>query len=185
MGRPNSKRRIPQGKEGWTPAEGSWYPLFKIMRCSACGDGFKRNKFYDKHRWAEPCGKPPPTTAAPVAAGGDGAPAVAAAPYVRHASAPSGPGQTETRGEPGASIPSPSPSPPLPSPPLSSPRNETAGPAPSGGEGRSVSSDGGLAARMAAQEMNAELHVGAVITKTFGTRGSFLGQVPPQTLCPP
>eukprot|EP00873_Tetraselmis_striata_P006706 jgi/Tetstr1/426970/TSEL_017183.t1 len=29
---------------------------------------------------------------------------------------------------------------------------------------------------MAAQEMNAELHVGTVITKTFGTRGSFLGQ---------
>eukprot|EP00873_Tetraselmis_striata_P010282 jgi/Tetstr1/430546/TSEL_020344.t1 len=30
---------------------------------------------------------------------------------------------------------------------------------------------------MATQEMNAELHVGTVITKAFGTRGSFLGQV--------
>eukprot|EP00873_Tetraselmis_striata_P040813 jgi/Tetstr1/461077/TSEL_006224.t1 len=37
---------------------------------------------------------------------------------------------------------------------------------PIGGEGRSESSDGGMAASMAAQEMNAELHVGAVIIKT-------------------
>eukprot|EP00873_Tetraselmis_striata_P026784 jgi/Tetstr1/447048/TSEL_003676.t1 len=29
---------------------------------------------------------------------------------------------------------------------------------------------------MATQAMNAELHVDAIITKTFGTRGSFLGQ---------
>eukprot|EP00873_Tetraselmis_striata_P021020 jgi/Tetstr1/441284/TSEL_029535.t1 len=46
------------------------------------------------------------------------------------------------------------------------------------GEGLSVSSNGGmLAASMAAHEMNTELHVGVVITKTFGKRGSLLGKV--------
>eukprot|EP00873_Tetraselmis_striata_P001430 jgi/Tetstr1/421694/TSEL_012632.t1 len=44
---------------------------------------------------------------------------------------------------------------------------------PSGGEGRSVSSDVGLAASMAAQEMDAELHVGDVIIKTFEMPGAF------------
>eukprot|EP00873_Tetraselmis_striata_P043400 jgi/Tetstr1/463664/TSEL_008525.t1 len=127
MGRHNSKRRMPEGKEGWTPATGTWEAAIKRVRCGACGALVSRTRFYDTHRWTEACAEPP-DTATPVAAGGDGAPA---APYVRHASAPSGPGQTETRGE---------------------------------------------LASMAAQETNAELHVGTVITKTFGTRGSFLGQ---------
>eukprot|EP00873_Tetraselmis_striata_P040125 jgi/Tetstr1/460389/TSEL_000067.t1 len=42
-----------------------------------------RTRIYDTHIWA--CAEPPLPTAAPVVAGGDGDPAVAAAPYGRHA----------------------------------------------------------------------------------------------------
>eukprot|EP00873_Tetraselmis_striata_P027202 jgi/Tetstr1/447466/TSEL_003723.t1 len=103
QGRRNSKRRIPEGKEGGTPAEGIQDEVTKRMCRRACGASVSRIHFYDNRRWPEACAKRPPDTAAHVAAGGDGAPA---APYARRAFAPSGPGQTETQGEPGdASIP--------------------------------------------------------------------------------
>eukprot|EP00873_Tetraselmis_striata_P024164 jgi/Tetstr1/444428/TSEL_032315.t1 len=74
MGRRNSKRRIHEGKEGWTPATGSWDAASKRVRCHACGAPVSKTQFYDTHRWTEACAEPP-DTAAPAAAGGDGAPA--------------------------------------------------------------------------------------------------------------
>eukprot|EP00873_Tetraselmis_striata_P019361 jgi/Tetstr1/439625/TSEL_028047.t1 len=74
MGRPNSKRRIPEGKESWTPATWTWEAAITRVRCDACGASVAKTWFYDKHRWTEACTEPP-DTAAPVAAGGDGVPA--------------------------------------------------------------------------------------------------------------
>eukprot|EP00873_Tetraselmis_striata_P009962 jgi/Tetstr1/430226/TSEL_020055.t1 len=91
MGRRNSKRRIHEDKEGWTHATGTWEAATKRVHCNACGAPVSKTRFYDNHRWTEACAESPDTTAR-VAAGGDGDPA---APYVRHASAPSGAGQTE------------------------------------------------------------------------------------------
>eukprot|EP00873_Tetraselmis_striata_P038758 jgi/Tetstr1/459022/TSEL_004490.t1 len=134
MGRSNSKRRIPEGKEGWTAAEGIMEPVTKTIYRRAFGARFTMTRFYDTHRWA--CAEPPPPTAAPIAAGGDGAPTVAAAPYNRHASTPSGPGQTETWGKPRGCIDTVAAAiaPAALSAALVS-RNETTSPAPSGGEG--------------------------------------------------
>eukprot|EP00873_Tetraselmis_striata_P019084 jgi/Tetstr1/439348/TSEL_027786.t1 len=72
MGRHNSKRRMPEGKEGWTHATGTWEAAIKRVRCDACGAPVTKTHFYDTHRWRETCAEPP-DTAAPVAAGGDGA----------------------------------------------------------------------------------------------------------------
>eukprot|EP00873_Tetraselmis_striata_P023591 jgi/Tetstr1/443855/TSEL_031809.t1 len=73
MGRRHSKRRIPEGKEGCTPATGSWEAAIKRVRCDACGAPVSNKaQFYDNYRWTEACAGPP-DTAAPVAAGGDGA----------------------------------------------------------------------------------------------------------------
>eukprot|EP00873_Tetraselmis_striata_P009098 jgi/Tetstr1/429362/TSEL_019279.t1 len=74
MGRRNSKRRIPQGKEDWTGTKRTWEEVTKRMRCHACGASVSKTYFYDIRRWTEASAKPP-DTAAPVAAGGDGAPA--------------------------------------------------------------------------------------------------------------
>eukprot|EP00873_Tetraselmis_striata_P024631 jgi/Tetstr1/444895/TSEL_032733.t1 len=50
MGRRNSKRRIPAGKEGWTAAEGIPEPVTKRICRRACGACFTRTRFYDTHR---------------------------------------------------------------------------------------------------------------------------------------
>eukprot|EP00873_Tetraselmis_striata_P001444 jgi/Tetstr1/421708/TSEL_012646.t1 len=69
MGRRNSKRRILEGKEGWTPAKGIQEEASKRMCCRACGAHVSKTRFHDKHRWTEACAKPPPDTAALVTAG--------------------------------------------------------------------------------------------------------------------